>query len=277
MRSWPVSGVIGRKIYSVPMERSLIAGLVVSAVAGWFAHDLYLQRRRRMMRVRWPIATVPLSDIDPVFEPTELGPTLDTEVAFVGRGPLVVPGGTSDAEAWVLATAAKKARQIFEFGTCTGKTTYLVARNSPADAVVTTLTLAPDQKDQYTKGSGDNRRNTRAALRESTLTSFLYSGTSVEPKVRQLFGDSKSFDESAYLNRCDLIFVDGSHAYSYVVSDSAKALKMIRPGGLILWHDYVGPEEEGVFRALNELSVTLPLVHVEGTTFVAYRRPLTSA
>jgi predicted O-methyltransferase YrrM len=195
-------------------------------------------------------------------------------VSFVGRGPLVVPGGTSDAEAWVLATLAKKARRIFEFGTCTGKNTYLVSRNSPPYASITTISLAPVQTGDYTREEGDNRRNIKAALRESRLTHFLYNGTPVEPKVKQLFGDSKAFDETPFLNSCDLIFVDGSHAYSYVLSDSQKALRMLKPGGVILWHDYVGPEEEGVFRGMNELAKELPLVHVDGTTFIAYRKPL---
>ncbi len=248
--------------------------IALALIAGWFAHDLYMQDRRRRMRVKWPIRTVPLAELDPVFRTTDLGPTLDTEVAFVGRGPLVVPGGTSDAEAWVLSTLAKNARRIFEFGTCTGKTTYLVARNSPSEAKITTITLAPEQAGDYVTEAGDNRRNVRAALRESKLTHFLYNGTAVEPKVEQLFGDSKAFDESPWVNSCDLIFVDGSHAYSYVLSDSRKALRMVKPGGVILWHDYVGPEEEGVFRGMNELAQELPLVHVEGTTFIAYRKPL---
>jgi predicted O-methyltransferase YrrM len=248
--------------------------IALSLVAGWFAHDLYQQDRRRRMRVKWPIGTVPLAELDPVFRTNDLGPTLDTEVSFVGRGPLVVPGGTSDAEAWVLATLAKKSESIFEFGTCTGKTTYLVARNSPATARVTTITLGPDQVGDYVREAGDDRRNVKAALRESTLTRFLYSGTPAEAKVKQLFGDSKSFDEAPYEGTCDLVFVDGSHAYSYVVSDSRKALRMLKPGGVAIWHDYVGPEEEGVFRGLNELARELPLMHVEGTTFIAYRKPL---
>lgn len=248
--------------------------IALSFVAGWFAHDLYLQDRRRRMRARWPIPTVPLTELDTVFATNDLGPTLETEVRFVGRGPLVVPGGTSDAEAWVLATLAKTARNIFEFGTCSGKTTYLVARNSPPDARVTTITLAPDQTGDYKTEAGDTRRNVRIALRESKHTRFLYNGTEVEPKVQQLFGDSKAFDETPFLEACDLIFVDGSHAYSYVLSDSRKALRMVKPGGVILWHDYVGPQEEGVFRGMNELARELPLMHVEGTTFVAYRKPL---
>jgi hypothetical protein len=49
-------------------------------------------------------------------------------------------------------------------------------------------------------------------------------------------------------------------------------MRMVKPGGLVLWHDY-GPGCHGVFRALNELSRRLPLVHVAGTTLVAWRRP----
>ena len=112
------------------------------------------------------------------------------------------------------------------------------------------------------------------ALRESSHTDFLYSGSPVAQKVQQLFGDSKTFDVSPWEGRCDLVFVDGSHAYSYVVSDSAKALELVAPGGLVLWHDYAGPRHAaGVYRALNELAQRLPLVRLEGTTLVAYRRP----
>ena len=87
-------------------------------------------------------------------------------------------------------------------------------------------------------------------------------------------GDSKALDVSPWAGRCDLVFVDGSHAQSYVVSDSRKALELVRPGGLVLWHDYLGPRHSpGVYRALNDLARELPLLHVAGTSFVAYRKP----
>ena len=43
---------------------------------------------------------------------------------FIGRGSVMVPGGTSDTEAAILAVMATDAMRMFEFGTCTGKTTY---------------------------------------------------------------------------------------------------------------------------------------------------------
>jgi predicted O-methyltransferase YrrM len=231
-------------------------------------------RKQRNLFGEWPIRRALPETVDPILRPGPFGPTCDTEVAFIGRGPYVVDGGTSDAEAWILAVLAKRARTMFEFGTCTGKTAYLWARNSPADARVITVTLAPDHLSDYRQEATDDPTDVQFALKESSHTEFLYSGTPVAPKVEQLFADSKALDVSRWAGRCDLVFVDGSHAYSYVVSDSAKALELVAPGGLVLWHDYAGPRHAaGVYRALNELAQRLPLVRLEGTTLVAYRRP----
>lgn len=227
------------------------------------------QRQRGILR-RWPIPKVLVEALDRRFVPDELGATRAAEVTYLGRGTIRVPGGTSDTEAWILAVLAKGARRLFEFGTCTGKTAYLWARNQPPDGTVTTLTLAPDQHDAYQATPGDDPVAERFAKQESRFTRFLYSGTDVEGRVRQLYGDSKQFDDTPYAGTCDVVFVDGSHAHSYVVSDSAKALRIVRPGGLVLWHDY-SPDAPGVFRALNELARRLPLMHIQGTTLVAFR------
>ena len=221
-----------------------------------------------------PIPTVGVETLDRAFAPGPFGPTSDAEVSFVGRASAEVLGGTSDAESWILAVLAKRARLMFEFGTCTGKTAYLWARNSSPDARVVTVTLAPDHLGDYKQEAADDPLDVQFALKESSHTVFLYADSPVASKVEQLFADSKALDVSPWAGSCDLVFVDGSHAYSYVVSDSAKALELVAPGGLVLWHDYAGPRHAaGVYRALNELAQRLPLVRVEGTTLVAYRRP----
>ena len=226
------------------------------------------------------IRTCALAAFDPVFalDPV-FGPTLATEVRFVGRGGFHVLGGTTDFEAWILAVLAKRARCMFEFGTCTGKTTYLWAVNSEPGARVVTLTLAPEQAAAFVNEGSDNqaRQEIATGLQESVCSQFLYSETPVAGKVTQLYGDSKEFDETPYAGQCDLVFVDGSHEYSYVASDTAKALRMVRPGGIVLWHDYYGAHAEmgeyGVYRALNEAAAHRLLVHLEGTAIVAYRCP----
>ena len=243
--------------------------LLVAVTREWLI--LRARQRQRGLFRRWPIRRIPLQELDPRFHPDELGPTLAAEVAFLGRGTIRVPGGTSDTEAWILAALARDATRMFEFGTCTGKTAYLWARNLPPGGTVTTLTLGPDDTGAYQSAPGDDPLAESYAREESRLSRFLYTGTAAAGRIMQLHGDSKRFDPGPYAGSCDVVFVDGSHAYSYVASDSAKALTMVRPGGLVLWHDY-SPESPGVFRALNELAERLPLTHILGTTLVALRR-----
>jgi hypothetical protein len=246
-----------------------LAALLLLVTREWLV--LRARQRQRGLFRRWPIPKVPVEQLGPRFTPDELGATRAAEVIYLGRGTLRVPGGTSDTEAWILAVLARDARRLFEFGTCTGKTAYLWARNLPADGTVTTLTLPPAQLASYASAVGDDPTAERYAREESRFTSFLYTGTEAERRITQLYGDSKGFDEAPFVDTCDLVFVDGSHAYSYVMSDSDKALRMVRAGGLVLWHDY-SPECPGVFRALNALAGRIPLVHVQGTTLVAFRR-----
>jgi len=207
-----------------------------------------------------------------VFMPGPLGYSRETEVALIGD-----TGGTattSETEAWILCVLARKARRIFEFGTCTGRTAYLLARNAPADAEVVTITLSPESVDQYDADANDSAsaRWAEIAAAESAYSKFYYENTDVAGRITQLIGDSKAFDEAPYAGTCDLIFIDGSHAYSYVKSDSEKALRMVRPGGYVVWHDF-SPSCPGVWRYLNELGRDNSLIHLRGTRLVVLRTP----
>ena len=61
----------------------------------------------------------------------------------------------------------------------------------------------------------------------------------------------------------DLIFVDGAHSYEYVKNDTVKGLEMLRPGGIIAWHDCT-PSHADVVRYLRALPHMPTVVH--GTT-----------
>jgi len=63
-------------------------------------------------------------------------------------------------------------------------------------------------------------------------------------------------DWSSHYGRAGLVFVDGSHAYDYARKDSETAMRLVRPKGVVLWHDYgVWP---GVTQALEELETGAP-------------------
>lgn len=251
----------------------VLAGLGVGAAAVATARvaRLVAKHEHRGWPMEWPIKRASLEEFDPIFRLTPFGPSLETVVRYSSA--MGVHGGTSDREAWILAVLATRARVMFEFGTCTGKTTHLLAMNAPADAIVHTLTLARGQEPAYAGEKGDAGHDTRAALRESSSAGFVYSNTPEESKIRQHYGDSKAFEHASLAGKCDLVFVDGSHAYSYLVSDSRKALEMVAPGGIVLWHDYRGIyKPRGVYKALNALSRQVKLVHLKGTSLVAHRR-----
>lgn len=253
----------------------LITNVITVALFLLALHHIRRYRRDKRIALNlWDtLPVIPLQQLDPIFKRTALGPTLASEVVFISAGDGLVPGATSDFEAAILATLAKTAHTMFEFGTCTGRTTYLWARNSPSDAKVITITLHPNDIASYTPGGDDQHLAELVAVDESSFDSFYYSGTDVEHKVEQLFGDSKKCDYSAFAGKCDLIFVDGSHAYSYVKSDSENALKMLAPNGIILWHDFRGPESDtrDVNRYLMEFAIDHTLYRIKGTSFVVFR------
>ena len=200
--------------------------------------NLYFLLRYRKYKMinkgRYYLPMSSASYLSNLLEVNEFGPTFASEVSFIGRGDLIVPGGTTDSEAWLLSVLSKEAKTMFEFGTCTGKTTYLWAKNSSEDAKVFTLTLPPEGTSSFEINKEDSQVAVTNAVNESSFTQFLYSGTEVESKVEQIFCDSKNFNDNEYEVFFDLIFIDGSHAYSYVQNNTEKAFRILKKNGIIL-------------------------------------------
>ncbi|MEM6552769.1 MAG: class I SAM-dependent methyltransferase [Planctomycetota bacterium] len=82
-------------------------------------------------------------------------------------------------------------------------------------------------------------------------------------RFNQVLCDSRDWDTAAYPSGFfDSVFIDGGHHPDTVISDTRKALPLLRPGGVILWHDACpdpdilaqGGAPAGVMTALRELS-----------------------
>lgn len=185
------------------------------------------------------------------------------------REPVEVDGNATVLEMAAIAKLIRlhDPRRLFEIGTFDGRTTLNMAANCSAEAKVYTLDLPASQLASAALPliAGDRR------YIDKPTSGSRYMGTDCEPKIVQLYGDSATFDFSPYYNEVDFVFIDGSHSYDYVISDTERALRLLRNRrGIILWHDY--GSWEGVTKALNQLYSSgdgfRDLQHVEGTTLV---------
>jgi predicted O-methyltransferase YrrM len=164
-------------------------------------------------------------------------------------------------------------RHIFEIGTFDGRTTLHMAANSPETARILTLDLPQSQSSATALPVCEGEK--KFILKSESGTRF--KGTQYEQKITLLLGDSASFDFSQYDGMIDLVLVDGSHAYDYVVNDTNVAMQLVnKKNGVILWHDY--GEWDGVTRALNELHANdsrfRALKRIRGTTLAFLKTPL---
>ena len=184
-----------------------------------------------------------------------------------------IVGMTSDYEAWIIGCISKVSKNIFEFGTCSGKTTYIMALNSSINSKIITLTLGPKEAEDLRIDNADNKVSYRNIINESIYKNFLFSGTEQENKIEVIFKNSLKFDEKIYEKTFDLIFIDGGHTYSIVKNDSEKAFKMIRKNGIILWHDYnVGKtSSKDVVKYINQVSENRKIKKIKNTSLCFYK------
>jgi predicted O-methyltransferase YrrM len=170
-----------------------------------------------------------------------------------------------------LIIAHFKPETVFEFGTFNGRTALNIAANTPQGTKIFTLDLPFENRPatRLRQHPWDARfvetRGNGRYFRES-----LYS-----ERIVQLNGDSAVFDYTPFMGKIDLVFVDASHSYEYVTSDSQKALTLLRGGkGIILWHDY-GTKWHDVTRALNDIKTSNPafnaMKHIRGSS-LAFQR-----
>jgi predicted O-methyltransferase YrrM len=203
---------------------------------------------------------IPISKYKDVF-----GNTLDIKVSE----PLSANGNVSLLE---VASIVKFVKQyepdtIFEIGTFDGRTTLNMAVASGHDAHIYTLDL-PQKEIENTKLKIEGSEKT---FIEKEYSGARFLNTEHAEKITQIFGDSAVFNFKSFKNTVDLIFIDGSHSYDYVINDTEKCYELLKDQkGIIIWHDYdVWP---GVTKALDEFYRNdqrfKNMRHLEGTTLV---------
>ncbi len=111
-------------------------------------------------------------------------------------------------------------------------------------------------------------RNGRTVVRTDALGAIgrLVHEAGLGHRLCQICCDSREWDCSNYPDGFfDTALIDGGHAADVVRSDTRNALRLVRAGGLILWHDYCPdavaqeqcPSVRGVVEAIEQLAPTI--------------------
>ena len=183
--------------------------------------------RRYATQVQWVSGRLPRRPLEELFPAA-----IETDLQIRRAGDRLWGMSITVEELCALLTMAKAldARNVLEIGTWDGNTALNLAEN--IRGTITTVDLPPDHADKTStvyEGVPLNLTPREEMGRQ------LAAGNG---KVRQVFGDSARLDWSTLGGPFDLVFIDACHQEPYVRSDTQNALKHVRRGGLIVWHDY---------------------------------------
>jgi predicted O-methyltransferase YrrM len=152
------------------------------------------------------------------------------------------------------------AKRILEIGTFDGFTALNLAANLADGGEVCTLDLPQD---------GQSRFGPISNVCDPGIVGSKFREEKEVNQIRQLWADSTTADWKEFGSPFDLILIDGCHDYPYVKSDSASAIKHLRPGGIIIWHDY--GQFADVSRAVDEFAREVHIVAIIGTRLACHR------
>jgi precorrin-6B methylase 2 len=147
-----------------------------------------------------------------------------------------------DAAGWLSEREGRRLAELavggsaLEIGSYCGRSTICLARGAKSVGVVDTF------DGRGTDQPGDTFPLFRSNLRRYGVADRVkvYKGTSEEvlPKLPPVY---------------DLVFVDGSHDHDSVLRDAGLAAAVLRPGGLLAFHDFGRAGDEGVTRAVSSV------------------------
>jgi predicted O-methyltransferase YrrM len=148
---------------------------------------------------------------------------------------------------WLLdKVRAAQPHRIVEIGTAHGGTLYLWSRVAPPGALLVAVDSSPLGRLGRWAPLGVLCRN---FARDNQRIELVFGGTSQAPDTR------RRVDAILAGEPIDFLFIDGDHSYEGVRGDYELYAPLVRPGGLIAFHDIAPRQSEttGVPRFWEEL------------------------
>ena len=130
-----------------------------------------------------------------------------------------------------------RGKVCLELGAFKGRTTVAMASTAKRVHTIDTFNAGED---------GQEQKN-----RTTTLNEFK-ENISGYKNIKYYVGDRKEYIDKFKLKYFDLIFVDSDHTYKSVKEDIQLCLPRLKPGGMIVFHDYTIDNYPGVRLAVDE-------------------------
>jgi len=190
-----------------------------------------LQSALQLARIRLNLAKLKRDFDDHLDQPEEL-----VSLLFQFAGSSLKPLQIKEELAWLVQQVRTlKPRTVLEIGTARGGTLFLWTRLARPDAVIVSIDLPGGRF-----GGGYNPR------RGSVYHHFPRSGQQLH-LLREDSHQDSTLDKTRALfggELIDFLFIDGDHTYEGVKKDWEMYSPLVRPGGLIAFHDIAGNYED---------------------------------
>jgi predicted O-methyltransferase YrrM len=171
------------------------------------------------------------------------------------------PGGDKPLDRWKMETDDApileymwrlwRPRRHLEFGTWEGFGATLVGQSTGAE--IWTVNLPQGE-------CGGDGEALYASTDAGNSIGWRYRAAGLERRVHQLLCDSRDFETDGFAaDFFDTVLIDGGHTPDLVENDTDKALRVLRPGGLCIWHDFC-PDPSALSRNLAPLGVVQAVV-----------------
>jgi predicted O-methyltransferase YrrM len=152
---------------------------------------------------------------------------------------------------------------IIEFGVNTGRTAAAALRNLPGLR-------------QYVGVDVERAYQARLPVQRKEVPAEPGALAAGDSRFALVVKARGSFDlHSSDLPLADAVFIDADHSEQGVRNDTALAMAVVRPGGVIVWHDDNELPQVQVTQTLNALQddLGIEITHVTGTWLSFYRVP----
>ncbi|MDE2127328.1 MAG: class I SAM-dependent methyltransferase [Armatimonadetes bacterium] len=165
---------------------------------------------------------------------------------------------------------------LFEIGTFRGVTALTMALNAPEGFTLYTLDLPQELtfeqvvEQQYARGAVGALHRMVARGVERRQVGLAYRNRQLPGKIEQLFGDSTTMDFAPWAAQIDSFFVDGCHDAEPAYRDTQTAWSCLKPGGMIIWHDY---RWRSVQAGVQRCRLPAPITWVQDTSVAFAYKP----